>query len=575
MAIKLKFSGMSILLLLLVGFFAATSRAGEQPLTDPVTVSLQQQLGVRESRRQLDVGGYGLPLLLATYEFYQQRQFAPAWLTVQDLSAQGGQLLRVLQSAEQEGLRPEEYQVPTIELLTVQMRVFSSHGLSPEPELLARLDILLSDAFLRYAQDLARGRIAADSIYPQEWSVAPRTVNLLELLQSALHYQRVVEALENLLPEDPGYARLRDHLARYREIAEDGGWPQLPRGPVVRPGDRDWRLPWLRDHLLQVGDLNPEEMREDDYFDIAVAEALWRYQKRHGLKSDGVLGPETLAALNISVEERIFQIEMNLERQRWRSRDSGTRYIAVEITDFSLEVVESAEVVLRMPVVVGTRARPTPVFSAFMSYLDFAPYWHVPPTILREDKLALIKADRDYLSAHHYEIVPFGNGTEETIPPETIDWEGITAANFPGILRQKPGPWNSLGRVKFMFPNKYHVYLHDSPQRYLFDHARRSYSSGCVRVERPFELAFYLLHKQEGWDRERIEKAMAAEAPLRVLLKEPIPVHIVYRTAWVDRTGVLQFRRDMYQWDAVLYTALRRHNRKTAVLLAGLETPLK
>lgn len=575
MTIKLVSCGLSLLLVLLLGFSTLASGAGVMPQADSVTVSVQQLLSPRESRRLLDIGGYGLLLLPETYGFYQQRQFAPAWLGDQDLSTQGGQLLRVLQSAEQEGLRPEEYQVPTIELLTVQMRVFSSHGLSPEPELLARLDILLSDAFLRYAQDVARGRIKAATIYPKEWSAVPRTVNLVGLLQSALDHQRVVEALEDLLPEDPGYARLRDHLATYREIAAEGGWPQLPRGPVVRPGDRDWRLSWLRKHLILVGDLNPEEMREDDYFDIAATEALWRYQKRHGLKSDGVLGPETLAALNLSVEERIFQIEMNLERQRWRPADSRSRYIAVEITDFSLGVIEDGEVVLSMPVVVGTRARPTPVFSAFMRYLDFAPYWYVPPTILREDKLALIKSDPQYLSAHHYEIVPFDKGTEGPILPETIDWEGVTAANFPGMLRQKPGPWNSLGRVKFMFPNKYHVYLHDSPQRYLFDHARRSYSSGCVRVERPLELALYLLHKQESWDRERIEKAMAAEAPLRVLLEEPIPVHILYRTAWVDRGGALQFRRDIYQWDAVLYTALRHHNRKAAVLLSGLRTSLR
>jgi murein L,D-transpeptidase YcbB/YkuD len=544
------------------------SQAQEFHQVDPLTGQLQALLGDSEQSSVLNVGGYGLVLVDETYSFYRQRNFAPAWLSLQGLGEEGQRLRKVLQSAHQEGLRPEEYHVKTIDVFAEQLRIFYGEGKPLEPLHLARLDILLTDAFLRYAGDVADGRVEAAKVYANEWRPVSRTVDLVEVLQLSLEYGRAVEALQDMLPDDPGYRNLRNYLAAYRKLAADGGWPQLPDGPLVRSGESDWRVPWLQQHLIQTGDLPISSQTAGWVFDEATADALTRFQQRHDLKADGVLGPETLAALNISVEERIRQIEINLERWRWLSRDLGRRHLAVNIADFSLEVVEEEEVVLAMPVVVGTDYRRTPVFSARLRYLDFAPYWNVPQTILREDKLPLIKADLNFLESHHYEIVTQRKRVVERIDPEAIDWEGVTAENFPGMLRQKPGPWNALGRVKFMFPNKFHVYLHDTPERHLFDRKRRSYSSGCIRVQRPFELAFYLLQDQEGWDEQRIEEAMAEDETMRVLLDESVPVHILYRTAWADREGRLQFRNDIYQRDAVLYTALRRHNRKTIVLVA-------
>ncbi len=554
--------------MLLVMLTATAPQAQEHQQADPLTGQLRQLLGDSGQPAVLNVGGCGLALADETFRFYRQRHFAAAWLSLQGLSDQGRRLLTVLQSAHQEGLRPEEYHVTTIAIFAEQLRIFAGQGKPAEPLQLARLDILLTDAFLRYAGDVTGGRVEAAKVYPKEWRAAPRTTDLVEALQLSLEYGQAVEALRDMLPNDRGYRRLRDYLAAYRQLAAEGGWAQLPKGPLVRPGESDWRLPWLRQHLIQVGDLDPAYGSYESYFDQATADALWHFQARHSLKSDGVLGPESRAALNVSVEERIRQIEINLERWRWLSRDLGRRYLAVNIADFSLEMVEEGEAVLTMPVVVGTDYRRTPVFSAQLRYLDFAPYWNVPLTILREDKLPLIKADLNYLPSHHYEIVTRRNRVVEPIEPETVDWDGVTAETFPGMLRQKPGPWNPLGRVKFMFPNKFYVYLHDTPERHLFDRKRRSYSSGCIRVKRPFDLALYLLQHQEGWDAQRIEEAMAEDETLRVLLDEPLPVHILYRTAWVDGEGGLQFRNDIYQRDAVLYTALRRHNRKTVVLVA-------
>ena len=558
---------LSLLAMLFVMLMTASSQAQEHRQVAPLADHLHQLLGDNSQPAVLNVGGYGLALVDETFSFYRQRHFAAAWLSLQGLSDQGQRLLKVLQSAQQDGLRPEEYHVRTIELFVEQMRIFYGQEKLPDPLQLARLDILLTDAFLRYAGDVAGGRVEAAKVYSKEWRTAPRSANLVEILQLSLESGQAVKALRDMLPDDPGYRHLRDYLAIYRQLAAEDGWPQLPEGPLLTLGQSDWRVPWLQQHLIQTGDLAAFNRSAEWGYGEATADAVARFQARHSLKADGVLGPETLAALNLSVEERIRQIEINLERWRWLSRDLGRRYLAVNIADFSLEMVEDGEAVFAMPVVVGTDYRRTPVFSAQLRYLDFAPYWNVPLTILREDKLPLIKADLNYLESHHYEIVTQRNRVVEQVEPETVDWDGVTAETFPGMLRQKPGPWNALGRVKFMFPNKFHIYLHDTPERHLFDRKRRSYSSGCIRVKRPFDLALYLLQNQEGWDAQRVEEAMAEDETLRVLLDEPLPVHILYRTAWVDGEGSLQFRNDIYQRDAILYTALRRHNRKACVLV--------
>ena len=547
---------------------ATVSIAQEENKLEVLTGQLRQLLGTVGHPAVLNIGGYGLFLTDDTLRFYRQRRFTAAWLTPQELSEQGRRLLAVLRSAAEEGLRPEEYHVDSLEVFVEQLAIFKARDQLADPLLLSRLDILLSDAFLRYAADLNGGRVEAAEVYPQGWRTAPRRADLVQTLQLSLEYGRVVKVLRDMVPVDPGYRRLRDYLAYYRQLAAAGGWPQLPEGPSLDIGQSDWRVPWLQDYLIKSGDLAAEDRSADRVFDEATAAALKRFQQRHGLQTDGVLGPKTLAALNLSVEERIRQIEINLERWRWLPRDLGRRHLVVNIPGFQLEVVEEGQPVLAMPVIVGTDRRRTPVFSARMRYLDFAPYWNVPPTILREDKLPLIKADLNYLAAHHYEIIGRQGNPVQLIGPETIDWEVVKAENFPGMLRQKPGPWNPLGRVKFMFPNRFHVYMHDTPEKYLFEHKRRSFSSGCIRVKQPFELALYLLQEQDGWDDERIEEAMAGKEPLRVPLDESLPVHILYRTAWVDADGRLQFRNDIYQRDAVLYTALRRHNRKTATLVA-------
>ena len=491
--------------------------------------------------------------------YYQARGYSPAWFDNRGLTVAGRQLLDLLRSADEHGLCPEDYHLAQIEPLIGLEEDCRRYEMPFDTGYMARLDLLLTDAFLLYAAHLVEGRVDSDEVH-EGWRSRPRKVDLVKLLVYALNNGRLVPVLADLAPPHQGYLLLRGELERYRRSSALGGWPLVPAGPVLREGDRDPRLPLLRQRLQFYGDLWAHDFatgEPEELFDKPTVAALVRFQLRHGLDGDGVLGPKTLAALNVSAEARIRQIELNLERWRWLPKDLGERHIQVNSADFQLTVMEGAQAVLTMPVVVGTAYRKTPVFSARMNHLIFAPFWTVPPTILREDKLPKIKADPGYLQQHHFEIVRGIKENPAILDPSTIPWRNVTAVTFPGQLRQKPGPWNPLGRVKFMFPNTFDVYLHDTPDKHLFGRDARTFSSGCIRIQKPVELASYLLEEQ-GWSREGILAAMARSEPLRVGLDRPLPVHILYWTAWVDAEGAMQFRDDIYLRDLDLDLALTR-----------------
>ena len=282
-----------------------------------------------------------------------------------------------------------------------------------------------------------------------------------------------------------------------------------------------------------------------------------RFQWRHGLTADGVLDAATRAELNVSAERRVEQLELNLERWRWLPQDLGRRHIIVNIAAFELEVVEDEAVVLAMRVVVGRPYQHTPVFSDTMRYLVLNPYWQVPHDIAVKEVLPRVQRDLSYLAQQKMQVFQGWGPEAEEIDPATVDWSAITPASFPFRLRQDPGPINALGRIKFMFPNKFNVYLHDTPARPLFDETRRDFSHGCIRIQKPIELALYLLRKDPHWNRETLLRALDEVVDRSVPLPEPIPIHLLYWTAWADEDGTIQFRRDIYGRDAPLLEALR------------------
>jgi murein L,D-transpeptidase YcbB/YkuD len=317
----------------------------------------------------------------------------------------------------------------------------------------------------------------------------------------------------------------------------------------------DARVVQLRQRLMSSGDLTLEGP-DPEIYDTALVQAVERFQLRHGLEADGVVGAKTLEALNAPVQQRIDQILINMERWRWMPDDLGDRYILVNLAGFELDVVEDGSTVLDMRVVVGKTYRRTPVFSGRMTYLDFNPYWHVTPTIARKDILPKIQADPGFLKTDGMRVFDGWGEDAREINPEIVDWSLIEPKTLTFKFRQDPGPKNALGRVKFMFPNQFNVYLHDTPSRDLFQRTVRTFSSGCIRVERPLELAEYLLHDDPGWSRARIDSVIAAGKALTVVLPKAIPVHLTYSTVWFGEGGTLHFRDDIYGRDALVAQAL-------------------
>ena len=484
------------------------------------------------------------------FNLYQQRDFLPIWMDGWQLMPEAQILLDHLRSAGEHGLCGNDYFLEELEGLVRIQQDFARHSLPLASDNRAVLDLFLSQAFLTYATHMVEGQVDPELAHV-DWRARRRKADLVKLLEYAIIHRRMAQVLEDMIPPHEEYRQLLKALSQYQDISAAGGWPEIPDGPTLRLGDSDARVPRLRELLLKTGDLE-QVTAADQVYDQKTLEALRRFQNRHGLVDDGVAGPKTLEVLNVSVEERIRQIELNLERWRWMPKSFGARHIRVNVADFSLKVVEDDKTVLQMPVIVGTQYRKTPVFSAPMTYLEFAPYWTVPPTILREDKLPKIKYQPGYLEEMHFRIISRADG-EVAIDPQTIDWKTVEAKTFPGLLRMEPGPWNPLGRVKFMFPNKFNVYLHDTNEGSLFGNNIRSFSSGCIRVKDPRELASYLLGPD--FAQSRLQELFEATAPEQIAIR-PLTVHLQYWTAWVDQDNRIQFRSDVYFRDLDLDVAL-------------------
>ncbi|MDX1710291.1 MAG: L,D-transpeptidase family protein [Rhodovibrionaceae bacterium] len=539
-AAALTAAGLALFASLPVSAGADTPRvqvAAEREIAPVIAALLEDEGTLRD--------GVGVPLDFYTLQqFYAGRDHQAAWVDALGLTDAGRSVVKVLAEADREGLRAEDYFIADIATLSD----------SQEPAALGQLDVLISGALLEYAGDLKRGRLAPRSIDPELFQ-APDSFDRLTELRRLAASQRPGADLRDLAPALPEYRRLRRALAHYREIEAAGGWPGLPEGETLKEGMRDPQVAVLRRHLTVTGDLSVSS-NDAELFDSGLTQAVMRYQRRLGLDADGVVGPATRAQLNVPVNTRIGQIVLNMERWRWMPEDLGERYVLVNLAGFELEVVEFGSVHLAMKVVVGRPYRRTPVFSDTISYLEVNPTWTVPPTILREDILPKLRKDPGYLAENNMKLYHGWDASAPALDPAGIDWQSVPPRANPYRIVQAPGPKNALGRIKFMFPNKYQVYLHDTPSRELFSRPARAFSSGCIRVERPMELADYLLGANADWDRSRVEKLIAEGQTTRVNLARPVPVHLTYATAWIGEGGTIHFREDVYGRDTLLADAL-------------------
>lgn len=519
--------------------------AGVQPAladgNDALVAALRQRVTELRTAGRLELQGVVLGREDILAEFYARRGYQPAW----DDPARVAGLRTLIGRAAEHGLDPEDFFASRLQAL-----VPAAAG----PDSRAELDLLLTEALIRYGHQLHFGKVDPAAMEPA-WNFRRGFANDADpvtVLAEAVAAPSLRDFLESRLPGGPWYRQLQQALAHYRAIVAGGGWPLVADGPVLRTGDRDARVAVLRQRLTLEGDLPADPDGVDaGLFDAGLASAVQRFQERHALARDGSVGARTLAALNVPAQARVDQLRMSLERVRWLADDVPDTYVVVNVAGFRVAFVREHAVVWSSRVVVGRAARQTPIFGGLMTYLDLNPTWTVPPTILREDILPKLRRDPGYLARENISVID-RNG--RTVDPRGIDWAAY-GRGIPYTLRQEPGPNNALGRIKLMFPNRYAVYLHDTPAKALFDKPERDFSSGCIRVEDPLALAALVLDDPQ-WDRKALEAAIATGETRRVRLRSPVPVLLVYLTAVADRSGVTRFYRDVYGRDAALLAAL-------------------
>lgn len=491
-------------------------------------------------------------------DFYRNRQFIPVWVDENGPTQLGKSFVRTLESAETHGLHPDDYNYACIRAWMDSFHIFSQNGISINSKELANLDIVMTDAFMSFASHLVEGKVDPERLYPH-WVSEKRKANVFTVLHNLLEHRSLKRAIKALAPPHRDYWRLVNAATHLKSVVDAGSWPIVPTGKRLRQGEKDQGIYLLRQRLEMSGDLISQQTADKSRFDKNLETAVKKFQARHGLQVDGIVGPETHAALNVSAKDRRRQLLLNLERWRWLPHDWGDRYIIVNTASFNLEAYQGKKQQLGMRVVVGKTYTQTPAFSKKMRYLTINPYWNVPRSIVIDELLPKIKQDAGYLEKKHYELISGWKEPAIITDPYTIEWEKIDGTNFPGRLRQQPGPWNILGRIKFMFPNRFDVYLHHTSEPYLFQNNNRALSHGCIRVEQPVDLALFVLQDDPSWTRERIQRLInSGEKHVVVRIRRPCMVHLLYWTAWVGKNGELQFRKDIYNRDGVLWDALNK-----------------
>ena len=473
---------------------------------------------------------------------YEKYDYQPIWTNSDSVR----QLVAAIEASHLDGLNPEDYHLGEIRRLQAELSSGSNSATQ------ASLDLVLTDSLVRLGYHLMIGKVDPDSL-DGNWNM-DRTLELDPILKMsrAIDSGNVNNLVDSFRPQAAVYHELKSALARYRKLQAAGGWQAVPDGQTLKPGMTDPRVVALRRRLAITGDM-PAANAVSPEFDEKLEAGVRRFQQRHGLEADGVVGKGTLAELNVPVEARIDQLRVNLERARWVLHDLPEDFVITDIAGFRVMYFRGGELLWETRAQVGKSYRKTPVFRDSIRYVEFNPTWTVPPTILKKDILPKVKKDPGYLQKKNIRVID-RNG--KIVDAAGIDWSRYPAAGFPYMLRQDPGPKNALGRVKFMFPNKHAVYLHDTPHKSGFARAQRTFSSGCIRVEDPFAFARLLLDDKPDWDQSRIDGILESLKTTRVNLTEPLTVMLLYWTAVADDDGQVIFRKDVYDRDAGVLSAL-------------------
>ena len=524
----------TVLLIFVLGVYHATGFTQSQnPGFSEPQVHIQQILSSTPARAEKE------PVVLQAtlQEIYQHLQFRPVWTSESKIR----QVLAVLEESTEYGLQPRDYHLPAIKALLARIRQ------APDPAVTAALDVLLSDGLVLYVHHRREGKVHPRDLYKEFNFERDHSGDLkpTELVQQAAAAEDLAAFINAKAPFGNYYEMLRQQLIAYQALAASGGWPSVPVGPTLRKNDRDRRVVAMRKRLQVTGELQSSASNGEDLFNEELKQAVMLFQSLHGLAADGLVGKQTVAAMNVGVDSRVKQLRVSLERLRWLEHNSDREFLVVNIAGFRLAYVKNQVIEWDTRVIVGTPYRTTPVFRSLMTYVEFNPTWTIPPTILREDTLPAIRKNPSYLAEKNISVID-RNG--DKVDPSRIDWSSL-GRSVPYTLRQEPGPDNALGLVKFIFPNAYSVYMHDTPHRLLFEQATRSYSSGCIRVEDPFKLVELVLPDRKDFSLAEVGEILASGRTRRVLLEKPLPVWLLYLTATPDASGRAQFFPDIYQRD--------------------------
>jgi murein L,D-transpeptidase YcbB/YkuD len=526
------------------GFAQTTNKAAnfESPYLELILAGAPDSLGIYdtpESRRHWKI----------LRSFYAERGYRPGWSDGRGGFPLAALLFSEIRHCADHGLDPFLYPVNPLE---ARIR----EAVAWDPRRWAEIDLSLSYLFVTYTAHLGRGRVDPRDLPEVEWYLPKRRVGLARVLAAALESGEIEKTLHAAAPQQPEYRRLVSGLHRLRD-ASVSGWPRIPNWKFkAEPGDTLSELSVVRFYLEAVGDLPPGPTRNPAVMDDILEAGVARFQGRHGLTTDGVIGPKTIAQMRVTAAQRVRTVILNLERWRWLPDTLAARHVMVNVPSYDLEVRDSARVVLAMRVIAGTKDTPTPSFQETIRHLEINPAWHVPESIASAEILPKVQVDPDYLLSENISVF---DTLGKRVDPALVEWKSLDPGSLPYRFRQEPGAENPLGSIKFLFPNQWSVYLHDTPNTRLFNKDYRALSHGCIRIEKPLDMATYLLEGQALWTKDALVEFVKSGKRRWIDLKNPLPIYIVYFTAFAERDGALNFRPDIYGRDALLENAMRAY----------------
>ncbi|HXA00402.1 MAG TPA: L,D-transpeptidase family protein [Cytophagaceae bacterium] len=481
-------------------------------------------------------------------KFYVNRGFKLAWSKQGEFLPQAAMFLNLVKVSEKDGFDVERFHNKNLRALYTLASDEDNHENLDQIKLRTDLDMLLTSAFFKYAHDEWKGAVDPKK---EEWFANTKKIKYGKTLEAILADQKDANPFIVMEPLHKEYHHLKSLLTKYQEIQKRGGWPaiELKDKKKLIKGDTNTAVVNLKKRLQVSGDLTNKNT--DSIFDAVTEDAVKKFQTRHGLDIDGVIAGSTLEELNISVEDRIRQIEINMERWRWVPERISDQYIMVNIPEFVLHVYEKDKEVWNMRVIVGKQASHTPIFNDELEYIVINPSWNVPKDISVKEILPLMQKDSTYLKRQRMEMF-VGESSKSAVDPSSIDWKSVNPQNFNYRFRQMPGDDNALGIIKFLFPNEYSVYLHDTPTHSLFERSERGFSHGCIRIQNAIKMADYLLRDNPDWDHDKIIETIKSKEEKYIPLVKKIPVYILYFTVWIDPQGTAHFQKDIYGHDKKL-----------------------